>query len=287
MNKFNGYKVETSSAAKIEKILERAKENISLAAKEEYHRFLSEEISILCDNIALGICQRPNVSLLNAGIDILNQKIALAETRGLDTEYNLCSAVSIIPDGKSTFLIFESRNVLVEAAFSHTKGIEDYSFSLDDKEMDVTQQERSKKWTQLESKYKNKPILLKSALTTPVTIDTSMLVFCNKSERAEALARYQVMNRCIQQYSCGADIKPHELMRYFDLALIKTVTEQGELDIAESAAKLITILADIDLELIERDPNAPIPVGDKDVVGEDEEDDNENILPESEDLDSV
>jgi len=258
MNHFKGYKANVREIAQIERILKEAKSNIASAAREEYHRLLSDEITIICDDISLGIRERPNCSLLNLAIEVLNQKIFQTETKGIHTEYNLCSAVSLIPDSEDdcTYIIFNSANPILEEAFAVTNGVEDFSFDLDERNAENTQSDRSKKWGVLEKRYIDSPILLNTTFTSQMTVDTSVLCFEEKDVRASIRARHQAMNQYMREYAAGREIHPSELMRYMDFALGKAVSEQGEADMEEMKAKLMSILPDIAVDVITKDPTA-------------------------------
>ena len=261
MNRFKGYKIASDSISKVEEILKKARENVSLAAKEEYHRLLSDEIATVHDDIILGVRERPFCSILNLAVDSLNKRIITAETRNYIVEHNLKSFVTIIPDkkDKTTYVMWNSANALLEDAFASTEGIEDYSFYLDVGDaVEDSQEERKRKWGQLEKKQEGLPSMLNASLTSTVDVDTSMLVFEDKDVRASIRARHHIMNQYLQAYSFGEPVHPSTLMRYTDFVLERSLSERGEVDMEETKAKLLTILPDIELSVIQMDPNAPV-----------------------------
>ena len=260
MSRFHGYKINTTNISKVEKLLYDARCNLALAEAEEYHRLLSDELNHLITDISLNVVPRPEVSILDAAVNILNGKIQQAETMNLGTEYDLRSGVSVMPDkdDKCVYLIFNASNASLEEAFAETEGIEDFTVEISES-TENTESTRARKWGELQQRYRDKPILLNAALTTTVKVNPNLLRLDDKETRATVRARHHVMGHYMQMYSGGREIQPAQLMYITDLALTRLVTPEGTAEMEQKKDQLMTILTDVSLEDIMRDPKAPVP----------------------------
>ena len=78
MSQFLGYRIKSTNIKKLETILLAAKLNLKEAAKSEYHRLLSEEITEIFDDIILGVIERPNCPIIDVAVNQLNTRISQA-----------------------------------------------------------------------------------------------------------------------------------------------------------------------------------------------------------------
>lgn len=257
---FLGYRIKSTNIAKVEAVLRDAKSNLASAASEEYHRFLSEEVCELVDDIAMNIKPRPtNMTILEAATQSLNRSISAAESLNTGTEYDLRSGVSIIPDKGYTYLLLTAWNPLLPQVFGKTEGIEPYTVGLgvspnSDEERDV----RGKKWERLFRRTQAEPALLTATLTNMMQVEPKMLVFPEKKDRAYVRARRALTARLLNQYANGESISSERLMPLMDKALAKVLDDECAEELDKMAAQLMNILVDINLTLITTLPEDPV-----------------------------
>lgn len=276
MSRFWGYRIKSVNINQVESILKNAKAKIAEAASEEYHRLLGIEIATLIDDITLNIQQRPNIPIFNAAINVLNEKISRAEAIGTGTEYDLRTGVTIIPDKGYTYLMLTASNSSLIPAFESTEGIENYTVDFSIKDKTEEQSARSKKWERLWKRNEDSPAILTSSLTTQIKPDPNKLTFPSKLDRASDRARHTITSRLLNQYACGQEIKPAQLMPLLDLALERILDDdiQRELDI--TIDNLCRILLDISLEITMKDPREPLTTGKNEPTPQKPEKNNEN-----------
>lgn len=256
MDKFHGYKIETNNVERLNKVLQAAKSNMTAAANELYHKLLSEEITELVDNIAMNIIARPQGSLIDVARGTLMDKIRFSEARGLPTEYNLATSIQVIPSNKVCYLMFCGTNAFLEEAFASTQGIEDYSVALKEgNEADNILTEREQQWLRLQKQCEAEPAILFANLSMQVSLDRSLLIFADKTERAAVRARHELTNQFINMYAAGKQIQPYELMSFMDKSLSQTLSDSTQAKQKELEMRLLNILPDITLDLLE--PPAP------------------------------
>lgn len=261
MKQFHGYRIKTTNIGTVENTLRAAKRNLAEASKEAYHRFLGEEIAELVDDVTLNIRQRPNISILDAAVKILNEKVSAAESRSTMTEYDLRSRATIIPDKTYTYLLFIASNPTLEKAFADTAGIEDYSVGLDPNAENTGEDSvRAKKWERLCKRTEEAPSLLIAPLTSQIKVDPSILVFPDKETRASIRARRTLTSRYLNQYASGEKIMQDQLMPLLDKALERILSEEATEQLEQMKNQLCNMLIDITMDLVMRDPNAPIEV---------------------------
>ena len=258
MQQFHGYRIKSTNIETVEKTLRAAKENLAEAAKEAYHRFLGEEVAELVDDITLGIRQRPGISILDAAIQQLNQRVSTAENLSTMTEYDLRSGVTIIPDKGYTYLLFTAANPTLEKAFADAQGIEDYTVGLGPNAENTEEgSARAKKWERLCKRTTDNPALLTATLTSKINVDPSILVFPDKEMRAGIRARRNLTSRYLNQYACGQEIKREQLMPLLDKALERILSDDASEQLRQMTERLSNILIDITPELIMKDPSSP------------------------------
>lgn len=254
MNKFSGYKIDSTNIRKIEAVLLQAKLKIKEAAEAEYHRLLSKEISSLVDDVALGVIKRPECPLFDAAINSLNERISNTENLGISTEYDLRSAVSIVPDKKETFLIFTASNPVLEEAFESTPGIIPYTFDLDEEEAS----ERAVKWKSLQKSYGDKPFVFTPVLTSRMEASVDKVEFETVKERALTRAIHNVTSKILNMYAAGKTIPNNRLLDYLDQAMTASTSEKYKQEILDRENELLSILPEITKELVMSDPRKPI-----------------------------
>lgn len=253
--RLNGYRAKATSLNDICQILKRAKANIAEAEQEEFHRLLSEEVTFFVDNISVGAIPRPEGAILDAALASLREKIHQSEIRGIPSEYNLNTLATVIPgtslDQEYTYFLFSSENPLLREAFAATEGIEEYGVDLDHpdpKNAEATM--RAEKWNQLNA-LATDGSTIRISLTSPIgSPDLDKLSFADVQERAEDLARHNVVQRYMSIYACGKEIKPVELMTIMDRSLLRCLSEEGKEAIKEKQIALEHILPVITKDLI-------------------------------------
>lgn len=254
---FHGYRIKSTNITEVERILRLAKANLAEASKEEYHRMLSEEIAELIDDITLGIKPRPDIPILDAAVNILNEQVSNAENYGTGTEYDLRSGVTIIPDKGFTYMLLTVSNPALEPAFAGTEGIELYTVGIGMPGDGKVQDAKNKKWERLYKRNEAAPSLLTASLTTMIQVDTSLIVFPDKATRANVRARRNLTSRLLNQYACGREIKSDRLMPLLDRALERILSNETSDTLSQMSDQLMNVLIDIDLELITKGPDTP------------------------------
>lgn len=245
--KFEGYRIKTINVCRLEKWLNDVKKAIAAAAKEEYHRMLSEEVQHLVDNIAINAVRRPESSILIAATEILNERIRAAESINAPIEYNLSSAVSMLPEKDYIYILLDAHNETIREAFASDPAVEDYSFELDEPKDDVPT-ERMKKWENLRQKD---AVVMRVMLTTQLQLDKSMLHFDDKNTRATEIARQNLTSRYVNLYAGGKQIPPEKQMMIVEQAFLRACAPDADYEIAQMRERLMQILPDITLEMIE------------------------------------
>ena len=260
LEKLRGYRIKSTNINRINRILQAAKTNIQMAANEEFHRLLCEEITELVDNIALGIVERPqDRTILQAALDRLMDKVRFAEGNNLSMEYNLRTAIQIFPDKDATYFLFFG-NVIFEEAFAMTQGIEDYTVEIE--VSDTTETVLSEKavvWNRLQSEYKDNPSILCGNFNLNLNIDESLLIFPDVKDRAEERARQNLTSRYMNMYSLGRQIDPQDLMPVMDRALIRLMDDESKEQLDIMTAQLRQILPEITLDMIRPAPEGKDP----------------------------
>lgn len=258
---FHGYRVKSTNITVVDETLRHAKEQLALAASEEYHRLLSEEICEVVDDIAMNIKARPNdISLLDLAVNRLNERISYAETHGTGTEYDLRSGVSIIPDKGYTYLVLTTWNPALEPAFAATEGIEPYTVGLGVTMGDTEEQDaRAKKWERLYKRNPDNPAIMMATLTSLMQVDPNKLTFPSVEDRAKVRARRQLTSHWLNQYANGNSITGDVLMPLLDKALTKMLSDEVERDLNMMTDRLKTILPELTLELLTCVPGQQTP----------------------------
>jgi len=256
MGQFLGYRTKTTNIRRVEEVLRTAKAKLREAAEAEYHRMLSQEVCELVDDITLGITQRPDIPLLEAAANLLNDKIGRAEMVSSGTEYDLRTCVSIIPDEQYTYFILTVSNPALEETFRGSPGIEDYRVSEEEVRNDV-RTAAAVKWDELRKRCGNAPSLLAATLTNRMTVDPEKLEFESPIARAKTRARRNLTSRILNQYACGKEIQRAQLMSMMDKALTRLMDEDMQAELEESAIRLAPNLINITMELILHDPREP------------------------------
>ena len=251
--KFEGYRIKTVNICRLEKWLAEVRTQTTAAASEEYHRMLSEEVQHLIDNIAINAVPRPECSILTAATEMLNERIRNAEGINAPIEYNLSSAVSMFPEKDYIYILLEAHNEVIREAFASNPVVEDYSFKLDEPKDDIPT-ERMKKW---EAIRQRDSAILRAILTTPLQLNKSLLHFDDKNIRATEIARQNLTNRYVNLYAGGKQLPPEKQMLIIEQAFLRACSPDADYEIAQMRERLMQILPDITLELIEPETAAP------------------------------
>lgn len=251
-----GYRIKTTNISRVEHILKTARNALHKAAIEEYHRMLAEDIAEIVDDVTLNIRQRPQGKILDAAIQLTNERISRAEATGNGTEYDLRVGVTIVPDRGYTYLMLSASNDVLVRAFANVPGIEDYTFSETDDRDVVTEKEA--KWEELYKRYNGDTPMMNAALTTQLSVDIEKLVYPSKLERAQTRARRSLTSRILNQYACGQEIKSGQLMPLMDKALAMVCTPAMQEELEAMTAQLSTTLIDITNDIVMRDTTAAV-----------------------------
>jgi hypothetical protein len=258
-----GFKITGTNLKRANNILDKARKRVREAVTEEYNRLLAYEVTELVDDIAMGMAPRPDIPIIDAACDTLNERIRYAGM-GMDIEYNLEVSGSLMTDGTDTYLLLHTKNQYLIEAFAGSSSeiincsVKSQSSAILGEEAEETDIVR--KWKELMNKYGDNLTLtaMNVVLSGPVRVDDSRLVFPSPAERAGTRARHSLENKLLSMYACGREIPPHKLMEYIDRALIASTTEENGAAIDEMAVRLTAVLPNITVELIRRDPKNPV-----------------------------
>lgn len=236
----NGYYIETTNLKDVEMILNEIHEGIVKAANEEYHRLLSLEIEYFVDAITVGQEQRPKeLAIAEVSRNILNEKIHIASAKQLDTIFNFSISANILLLEKRTYIKINSS--------------QDYYTKYLKKIHSLMPAPLDESWNAVMEKYEDRSLMLIQLLSPrDIKTDKRHLKFSSKIDRAERLARHNLMNHLLAQYAAGRkDIPPAKLMEYVDLAMEELIHNKFYQDELENMKKrALTFLPDIEEELI-------------------------------------
>ena len=257
MSQFLGYRIKSTNIKKLETILLAAKLNLKEAAKSEYHRLLSEEITEIFDDIILGASERPNCPIIDIAVNQLNTRISQAEMTNSGTEYDLRAGVTLIPDKEYTYVMLNASNAMLVKAFEDTKNIEDYK--VDSKSLNNgVKTEQAEKWDSLHKQCSKTPAILSAVLTNRMEVDPKYLSFESPVDRAKIRAQRNMINRLLNQYACGTEISNRQLMPLMDKALMRMLDDDIQEELQDMISHLATLLVDIKLDDVQRNPSEPI-----------------------------
>lgn len=251
--KLTGYRIKSTDIDAVMKVLGVAKKNVASAQNEEYHRLLSDEIEFVVDSIATGTIPRPSLPVIDFARARLADRIRLSECKRLRSEYSFATQVIPIPYDGYTYLLFDADNMALVEAFAATDGIEDFSVELDDEgnAVNPAQNGRVAIWNEVRSRSDSGSSSLVGCLTSKLgEVNLSLLHFASPAERATDRARHSLMNRYLAIYSCGQEIHPYELMRFMDMALMRTYSDEAKDELHDLQMSLLRILPEITEELI-------------------------------------
>jgi len=236
----DGYKLGTKDIWEAEEKIKAIKGKIDLLSEKTYHALLSEEVSFLCDCVALGILQRdPNMSVWEGAILNVDQKIRQANMRNIKNKYNLSVFIQIIPYEEDIYLrvLCENRNLL--KAF---KTLENYSLT-EEECMDSGNQKRVV-WDKIQKSRKSLEPMTINLSTQRLNPNQEKLKFPTKEERVKLMARYNAQNRFLSYAANGEEIPPHLLMRCFDDML--EIFSKNNYVLIEEETRLRSILPELD-----------------------------------------
>ena len=243
-----GYRIKTTDFREVEDAISKARQKLSKIVNREYRRLLAEEIAFLVDQIAIGVIKRDdNVRISDAAENNVKTRMAQAEFKNMEYEYNLKCFGHILTDGEYTYFKVICPNKKLLDGF---KDFED--FSLNEIECEDKKNGKTIKWTELHKIYsKNEPVAVDFTQNLIKNIDFKdkedrKLNYPAKMERAEKEATHSILNRLLGQISNGEQIPPNRLMQYFDDAVSifsKSVTLQNEYN--DKVTKLLQIFIDL------------------------------------------
>ena len=238
-----GYRINTTNMGEIYEKLAKVKDKLRTIANREYHRLLGKEIAFLVDQISTNALQRDeNVRIIDAAIDNLNKRIGIAETRNVESEYNMSVFAHVLTDGEYTYLKVICLNDKLLASF---KGLEDYSLT----EIECQDKRNAKtiKWNELHKKFVEMEPCAIVLSQNIIKYDKELIKYPEKMERAETMARHTVLNRILAQISGGEQIPPMRIMEYMEEAVTiysNSKTLQDEYN--EKVTSLLQLMIQID-----------------------------------------
>lgn len=247
-----GYKIPKLSLKKTEEVIAKAKSEIMKIAERHYRNLLSTELENLIDGIILGTEPEPvDISLFDFAVNRLNQRIATASARKVNTEYNMTASANLFSYKNDTYIELVALTELYDRVFDEIPGVENYGVRLqetfipeDDPKADV--------WKNIIEKYKTESTFVIRLYPVYQMTQPSFeqLSFHSVKERAEKLARHYLTNVLLSAYSGGEQIPPHKLMEYMDCALLRASDEALVSVLEEKEKQLMTTLLEITSDII-------------------------------------
>lgn len=243
----NGYRIKTTDFNEVQEVIKDIRRRLSKIINKEFRTLVAREIAFLVDQIAIGVINRDNtIRICDAAVNNIRERIAKAEIRDMESEYNLKCFSHILTDDEYTYFKLVCQNRKLLAAF---KNIEDYS--LNEIECEDKKNAKTIKWTELHKVYsENEPAVINLSQGLIEDIDftnkENKLKYPAKMERAETEARHTILNRLLGQLSNGEQIPPFRLMGYMDEAIeifSQSVALQNEYN--DKITKLLQIYIDL------------------------------------------
>lgn len=254
---FYGFSLNTTNISAVDDIISKMKTAVYEKAQKLYKELLEREITILVDEIVLGMHDDIKIkSVYEAAIELLNKKIAVTIAKGYDTEYNFSMAFNIFTYKKNVYIQVATYNKPLFQAVLDTPGVVVSDLSVDDMTESKTREYRLDLWNNIIDKYKDhscmivKVFPLNSAFAKPNIKD---MKFAAPIERAEQIARYKISNHYLKLYAGGGDIPPYKLMEYMDQAFLKLTTSEAKVLIDNAKTDLLRILPVIEEKLVMTD----------------------------------
>ena len=248
-----GYKMKGQDPGSIQVVLGEMRKRTCTILKKHYKKLLQDEIESVFDETALLMVERPNIPILLAARDTLNQKVFAGNLHIL---YNfMVSTHLFFFEGDSYFQIHVDGKWMFDGSFSKIPGICPYHVrSVADVEFEVGQY-----WQRI-MRYAEEHEPLGAIIFRPeklLEFDAEAMVrhmkFHSVSERAQMRARHQVMNSILGSISNG-NIPNYKLMPYMDIVLSCLQEEDVKEKIKEESIRLMQILPEIKKEDVIRDP---------------------------------
>lgn len=236
----DGYVIRSTDLKKVLGELDNVKKKIKDIVQEEYKKLLADEISFICDRVALNIFQRDNnITIYDAAIQNVEERIKRAETLNDETTFNFRVYAYILPYEENTYIKVMCQNRALIKAF---EDFEDYSLS--EIQCENKKDERKIMWETLHSLYKNDEPAVISLTQAPEP--TKDLSFRSVKERAREEAIHTVISRLLNTISAGKEINPIYLHRYYQEAIdIATTNLAVKSEINDKQTRLMEIFIDL------------------------------------------
>jgi len=235
-----GYVLDTLDLAEIDGKIRDIRRKIKKEADRLYARLLGREIAFLCDKVSQNILTKdPNIPIYDSALDNLQKMISTAESNGLANDYNFSIFSHVIPFEGKTYLRVISQNKSLLKAF---KGLEEYS--LDEREADDIKNAKTQTWNKIMGLFKNNepPVV---ALSPELGCKPEDVIYPSLCERAEEVARENILSAYVNMVSGGRQIPPFLTVRYFNMALELLLTESGQQELRTRKMTLMTQLIDL------------------------------------------
>lgn len=234
----HGYRMKQLTMNELQDQIDKLHKKYQLQAKKEYGRLLGEEIAFLCDQIALNVVPKPQISIFEQAKQNLNQQLQVAKMNR--TKQNLQVVMYVIPDDEYVYLNVKFHNPVFEKIFKH---LEPYSLT----EEEYADEDNAKRiqWEHLNQKALKTPPIGISFFEIPEIGKEYNIRYPEKEQRCMTEARHNVTNRLLNQMSGGQQIPPVLLMRFFDQAIDMLLLPETQWEIRQKQAELQMILPDL------------------------------------------
>lgn len=250
-----GYRIEKQSFNEVQDLIEKIKKIVSKKAKEYFLELLKEEITFLVDNISLNVINRPDgISIFDAALNELKQKVIKSSSRTYGTKFDFSVSLHILTDDNNKIYIrFNSGNDIYSEELKHLDELTEFNLTKFEVDTDADT-EHHITWKAIMKKYENTQPLGCRILDTEfmeITIDDiKNFEYASIEERADTIARRDIISEFLQKYSCEEQIPPFRTVQYIEYAIEQTDSDYCRDKISEKFTTLLRILPDINFELV-------------------------------------
>lgn len=257
---FYGVKLNTTNFNMVDKIVGKIKAAIRSKAQKLYRELLAYEIETLVDEVVLGVHNETQMGpIFDEAVKLLNTKIAVAISKGYDTQYNFSVALNLFSYDKKVYIQAATTQRALFDAILELKDVSD--LTVDDMlESDIRAQ-RVELWESIIKEYKNHSCMIVKAFPLNNPFDKpafSDLKFRTPIVRAEILARQRLTNNYLTMYAGGGEIPPSKLMEYIEQAQMKIIEPESKEILEQYQSNLLRVLPVISEEIVMIDHQAEI-----------------------------
>lgn len=236
-----GYNLGKITYEVMETELDLIKKRVEKTARDAYNELLGEEIAFLCDAVTLNILNRDGkISIFDAAVSNVENRIEQAR----NTDNNNPYAFSIF-----AHVLKVDDDFIIKVIMGHERYLSVFkkyeSLCLDEKEINDSNNGKTKFWERVDKIYKDKPVLSVNLTPERFSSDMEKVKFPDFETRVQKMARHSVLNHYMNQLAGGNQIPPFLLMPYFDKAESMLNSPAGIYEYERKCMELTQILLEL------------------------------------------